>query len=540
MIQMVLDFKDEQLCDHLNHVLSGLLPHESYQPSTFSLLYPALSTILPSTEARGLYFAFYTVLEKFFKLQSSMEAGAYQVNIARDRFATALTNNLPDLILEPHMQVSEIMSEEGKSGDITIPTVQNDAMQVVFEKTMNLYDTCYELGQTYEDAMAYIINLKDSMKANIIDTGIKMQRAIISTGYKYGRKNYRGTTGWVEFSQQLVREVSELDAITSDDLTCDNLEMLSSIERQTVAMSEGIAEYGIPQLDDRTPILPHRFVVLVARENVGKTQVVTHLIASVIRAGGRPYFACGESQPNVMFLRVVSSYIYQEYGLHFTEADLVGEGLNALSSEDFQIVQTAKARCASSGMVISNSLEYDNVTATFTRAFYNGCNAFFIDHSQSLRGRKGRKIGDLVTNLALDCREFKNNYPVYIFLTSHPSTNLKDILQKGIDKDFQQSPTAQSATPAQEADELFILNDTDYLRKQNLLQWIVYKRRGATKPAPFFIKKLFHVAAYLYDPNLQGGENVEAEEMDSIIRSIGTSSDKFDPDADELQVDWDD
>ena len=417
---MVLDFKDEQLCDHLNHVLSGLLPHESYQPSTFSLLYPALSTILPSTEARGLYFAFYTVLEKFFKLQSSMEAGAYQVNIARDRFATALTNNLPDLILEPHMQVSEIMSEEGKSGDITIPTVQNDAMQVVFEKTMNLYDTCYELGQTYEDAMAYIINLKDSMKANIIDTGIKMQRAIISTGYKYGRKNYRGTTGWVEFSQQLVREVSELDAITSDDLTCDNLEMLSSIERQTVAMSEGIAEYGIPQLDDRTPILPHRFVVLVARENVGKTQVVTHLIASVIRAGGRPYFACGESQPNVMFLRVVSSYIYQEYGLHFTEADLVGEGLNALSSEDFQIVQTAKARCASSGMVISNSLEYDNVTATFTRAFYNGCNAFFIDHSQSLRGRKGRKIGDLVTNLALDCREFKNNYPVYIFLTSHP------------------------------------------------------------------------------------------------------------------------
>lgn len=113
---MVLDFKDEQLCDHLNHVLSGLLPHESYQPSTFSLLYPALSTILPSTEARGLYFAFYTVLEKFFKLQSSMEAGAYQVNIARDRFATALTNNLPDLILEPHMQVSEIMSDVSKSG----------------------------------------------------------------------------------------------------------------------------------------------------------------------------------------------------------------------------------------------------------------------------------------------------------------------------------------------------------------------------------------------------------------------------------------
>ncbi len=537
---MVLDFKDEQLCDHLNHVLSGLLPHESYQPTTFSVLYPTLSTILPFSETRGLYFAFYTVLEKFFKLQSAVNSDNYQVNIARDRFASALSNNLPDLILEPRMLVSDIMSEEGKSGDITIPTIQSEAMGVVYEKTMMLYDTCYDLGQSYEDAMAYIINLKDSMKANIIDTGIQMQRAIISTGYKYGRKTYRGTTGWLEFSQQLVREVSELDAATNDDLMCNNLEMLGNIEKQTVVMSEGIAEYGIPQLDDRTPLLHHRFVVLVAKENVGKTQVVTHLIASVIRSGGRPFFACGESQPNAMFMRVVSSYIYQEYGMYFIEADLVGEGLEALSEEDRQIVQTAKARCASSGMVISNSLEYDNITATFTRAYYNGCNAFFIDHSQSLRGRKGRKIGDLVTNLALDCREFKNNYPVYVCLTSQPSTNLKDILQKGSDKDIQQSPTAQSSAPAQEADELFILNDNDYFRKQNILQWIVYKRRGAPKPAPFYIKKLFHVAAYQYDPNLQGGDNVNASEMEGIISSIGTDTNDLDPDSGELQVDWDD
>lgn len=536
---MVLDFKDEQLCDHLNHVLSGLLPHENYQPTTFSVLYPTLSTILPFSETRGLYFAFYTVLEKFFKLQSSVNSENYQVNIARDRFAGALTNNLPDLILEPHMLVSDIMSEEGKSGDISIPTIQNEAMGVVYEKTMALYDTCFDLAQSYEDSMAYIINLTDSMKANIIDTGIQMQRAIISTGYKYGRKTYRGTSGWIEFSQQLVREVSELDAATNDDLVCDNLEMLSGVEQQTIVMSEGIAEYGIPQLDDRTPILHHRFVVLVARENVGKTQVVTHLIASVIRSGGKPFFACGESQPNAMFLRVVSSYIYQEYGMYFTEVDLVGEGLEALSEEDRQIVQTAKARCASSGMVISNSLEYDNVTATFTRAFHNGCNAFFIDHSQSLRGRKGRKIGDLVTNLALDCREFKNNNPVYVCLTSQPSTNLKDILQKGADKDIQQSPTAQSSAPAQEADELFILTDNDYFRKQNILQWIVYKRRGAPKPAPFYVKKLFHVAAYQYDPNLQGADTISVGELDGILEGIGTDADAMDEDSDDMQIQWD-
>ncbi len=536
---MVLDFKDDQLCDHLNHVLSGLLPHSLYRSSTFSLLYPALTLILPIEETRGVYFAMYYIFEKFYKLQSMMPEGSYEVSISRDRFSSALSNNVPDLILEPNMDVSEIMSQEGKSGDITIPTVQTDAMSVVFEKTMNLFDVCFELEQSYDDAMAYIINLRDSMKANIIDTGIKMQRAIISTGFTYGRRTYRGVSGWLNFSQQLIREVADLDAASSDDLVCNNLELLSGVEAQNIAMAEGIAEYGIPQLDDRTPLLHHRFVVLVARENVGKTQVVTHLIASVIKAGGKPYFACGESQPNAMFLRIVSSYIYQEYGYYISEVDLIGEGFQALPKEEQQIVQTAKARCASSGMVISHTLEYDNVTAAFTKAFRDGCNAFFIDHSQSLRGRKGRKIGDLVTNLALDCREFKNNFPVYVMLTSQPSTNLKDILQKGIDKEFQQSPTAQSSAPAQEADELFILNDTDYFRKQNILQWIVYKRRGAPKPQPFFIKKLFHVASYQYDPNVQGGDSIDVSELEQSLASGDADLGDYN-DVGSIDIDFDD
>ncbi len=534
---MVLDFKDTQLCDHLNHVLSGLLPHENYSPETFGLLYPTLLTVLPKDEVRGLYFAMYTVFDKYHKLQSAVDADNYKVNITRDRFASALSNNLPDLILEPQMEVSDIMSEEGKSGDITIPTIQDDAMGTIYGKVMELYDTCFDLMQTYEDSMAYIIDLKDSMKANIIDTGINMQRTIISTGLKYGRKTYRGTNGWIEFSQQLVREVSELDSATGDDLTCDNLEALGKIENRVVEMSEGIAEYGIPMLDDRTPILQHRFVVLVAKENVGKTQIIIRNIAAVIRAGGKPYFACGESQPDYMFLRIVSSYIYQEYGYYFSESELVGEGLEAQSEEDKQIINTAKIRCGMSGMVISNSLEYDNVIATFTRQYMKGFNAFFIDHSQSLRGRKGRKIGELVTGLALDCREFKNQYPVYICLASQPSTNLKDILQKGNDKDIQQSPTAQSATPAQEADELFILNDNDFLRKQNILQWIVYKRRGAPKPPPFYIKKLFNVAAYEYDENIQGADNVDAAEIEGLIRGVG-GADLDEDDDDNLQVDW--
>lgn len=535
---MVLDFKDEVLCDNLNHIISALLPHENYNPDTFGLLYPTLTTTLSTENVHGLHFAFYVIFGKYFSLQNSVNSSNFSVRITRERFEKALANNLPDLVLEPQMDVTALMNEEGKSGDINIPTIQNEAMGIIFSKVMELYNICFDMGQTYEDAMAYIIDLRDSIKANVIETGLQMQRAIVSTGLRYGRKFYRGTTGWVEFSQQLVREVTELDVAVDDSLVCNNLDILSKVETQAQEMSEGLANYGIPQLDDKTPLLRHRLAVFVARENTGKTKIVTHLIATLIRENRKVYFACGESDPDSVFMRVVSSYIFQEYGLYFEENDLIGPGYEDLSEEDKQIVQTAKARIAMSGLVISNSLEYDNVLPTFVSFHQKGYEAFFIDHTQSLKGRKGRKIGELVTSLALDCREFKNNYPVYVCLTSQPSTNLKDILQKEQTKDIHQSPTAQSSTPSQEADELFILTETEYLARQNLLQWIVFKRRDASKPAPFFIRKLFHVSAFQYDPNVQSGETMDANELEGMISLTGMDLDSDDADSKGLQVDW--
>lgn len=534
---MVLDFKDEVLCDTLNHVISGLLPHEKYDPQTFGLLYPTLITTLAMENVSGLHYVFYAIFDKYFSLQTASNAENFCVRITRDRFEKALANNLPDFILEPQLGVEALMNEEGKSGDISIPTIQNEAMGVVFTKAMFLYDTCFEMAQTYEDSMAYIIDLKDAIKANVIELGLQMQRAIMSTGIRVGRHFYRGTSGWMDYSQQLVRQVSELDTVADSSLVCDSVNVLSKVEAQAEEMSEGLAGYGIPQLDDRTPMLKHRLVVLVAKENTGKTKVITHLIATLIRANKKVYFACGESDPDSIFMRIVSSYIFQEYGLYFEEEEMRGEGLAALNEEDRQVVQTAKSRVAVSGVVINNSLEYDNVLPTFIRYQRKGYEAFFIDHTQSLKGRKSRKIGELVTSLALDCREFKVNFPVYVCLTSQPSTNLKDILQKDQTKDIHQSPTAQSSTPSQEADELFILTENDYLGKQNLLQWIVFKRRDAPKPAPFYIRKLFHVSSYQYDPNVQGGETMDAQELEGLIKHTG-DADEEDEDASDMQVDW--
>ena len=534
---MEIDFKDEALTDCLNGIISGLLPHENYDPSSFSLLYPTLKTVLNTPDTRGLYYAIYLIFDKYTSLATSLPRGAFEIRITRERFQNAVENNLPDLILEPRTDVPSLMAEEGKSSDLNIPTVQQEVMGVLYEKLMALYDDCFNLKQSYDDAMSRVIDLKDILKANIIETGMGLQRAIMSVGQRVGRKFYRGPQGWLEFVQNLSRTVSEMERSDDGDLECNGIEYVNVLDQSTQELYEPLANYGIPQLDDFTPMLKHRLVVMVARENTGKTQVVIHLIASLIRAGVKPFFACGEAPQELMFSCIVSSYIYQEYGMFFETQYLSGEGYDQLTPEDKQVVNTAKARVASSGLVISNNLEYDNVVSKVTHYYNKGCEAFFFDHTQSLRGRRGRKIGDLVTGLALDCRELKNELPIYICLTSQPSTGLKDLLQKDQLTDMQLSPTAQSATPSQEADELFILSENEYLKTQGLLSWITYKRRGARRPKPLYILKHFNVSAFEYDPEYQGVEAVSEGTLDGLVASIATDSDDIDVDG-EMDIEF--
>lgn len=533
---MYLDFKDEALTGCLDDIISGLLPHSDYDPANFGLIYPTLKTVLDTSDARGLYYIFYTVFDKYMSLASSLPAGRFEIKITAERFTNALQNNLPDLILDPKTDVTDLMAEEGKSADITIPTVQEEAMGIIFSKAISLFEQCMTLSKGYDDAMSRIVDLKDIVKANLIMSGIGSQQMIMGTGLKRGRKLYVGPQGWLEYSQNLTREVSELDRADEGDLECNGLDLVTGLDENNEEMAQPLANYGIPQLDDSTPMLKHRFVVMVAKENTGKTQICIHLIAKLIRAGVKPFFACGESPKGLMFNCIVSSYIYQEFNMYFETPYLSGEGYESLSAEEKQIVNTAKARVASSGLVISNNLSYDTVVSKVTHYFNKGCEAFFIDHSQSLRGRNGRKIGDLVTGLALDCRELKNTLPIFMFLTSQPSTSLKDLLQKDQTSDMHISPTAQSAAPSQEADELFILNETEYLKSQGLLAWITNKRRGAEKPATFYILKHFNVSAFEYDSKYQGVAAMSEDVLDGLVNSI-TDDDDGETE-DELRIDY--
>lgn len=536
---MNLDFTDEELCKRLNNVISGLLPHENYLPENFTKLYPALHSVLLTEDSRGVYFAVFSVFDKYMSLALNFNTNDFKVNITRERFVAALENNLPDMILAPELELREILATEGKSADITIPTVQQEAMGIVFEKTMAVYDICFDLARTCEDAISELVPLKDCIVANVIESGLQTQRAIISVGAKVGRETYRGNNGWLEYSMRLAREVTGLSSEGTGALICDSLDVLDQIEAESKEMQEPIGEYGIPTIDDRTPMLKHRLMLLVALQNTGKTAFFTYWAASLVRKDVKTFFACGESQRSQIFLRVVSSYIFQEYGLYFEVSALSGPGFEELNDTNKQIVSVAKARVATSGLAIVDDLQYDTVQAEITKYSQDGYEAFFIDHTRSLRGAKGRPMGELVAGLALTCRELKKQFPIFIGLASQPSSALKDLMQKGEDLDAKVTVAASSSVPQEEADEVFILSRTEYLKKQGLVCFTTFKRRDGAIPAPVYLKTEYAVASFVFDAKYQGANTIDDSALGRMLERIGDGNEIVEAgDTDGLELDF--
>ena len=518
---MRLDYRDEVLTTTLNKVLSGFLPHENFSEADFIALYSALTQRITETEMRGVYNPFRYILHRYYIL--ALESGRIP-SITEDKFAGALENIVFDMLSDKRTEMYSVMAEDGQVFDLTVPTNREQAAQTLYSKVLCLYRTCFDLKVSTSEALSYMVELDEAIKRNFIDGTVANQQEILTNGLQLGKKFYQGGDGWISYISSASRELSEFCSNSGKRLECNSYSSLAEIERARDSAAEPLCDYGIPMLDDETPILQHRLTVLIGKENIGKTKVMTHLVARLIINGVKPYVATGETTTYLFFFQVLSSYLYQKYQLHIPPNMLTAKNVETLDAEDRQLVNTAKYFLLNSGLVIDDSLSYDTVMPTMEEYYNQGCRAFFIDHSQSLKGRRGRMISELVTSLALDCREFKNSHPVYVCVLSHPSAELKDILQKDPEKaqNLQISPTAQSSTLSIEADEIFILYETQLLVKEQLLGWITYKRRGP-KIGTVFIRKLFHVNAFVYDENDQAG--ADTVDMDDVAEALSIYED---------------
>ena len=132
---------------------------------------------------------------------------------------------------------------------------------------------------------------------------------------------------------------------------------------------------------------------------------------------------------------------------------------------------------------------------------------------------------DKVDSLAINLRIFKKAYPVCILVASHPSVTAKDALTRG--KAITQSPTKDSQTLSNEADEVFILRDNETLQKQELLILQNYKRRDAARVLDdIYLRKRFEVSALIYDESQQALDSVMNLSRQQAIADLMADSDE--------------
>lgn len=519
--------EDEELRGVVNTFISALLPHENYDPSMFTTTLATLQKYIKFDEFRMEHRLLIIALVELGKIKIAIETA--EPRLTRQTFEKILEASIMDAIVRPELGVFEWLKYEGLNTNLAIPTVKEDACQRVCGRALDLYDECYEMQQSSVDVINHEPELKAAFIAHTSVQCINFQSEILQGEASLGRKRYRGAVDWLQYTKKMTAEIEE--RVSSAD--SEKVLRLDSIEGSYKLLSDlsellvPIADYGIPELDQFTPIMRHRLVVVVGKENIGKTKFAIDKAVNVIRVGGHVVYMCGESEKATVFADIMINYIFKEFGIIVRSEHLAAP---SMCPDDVRKVigMAVETVISKGGLTLCDSFNYDTLRSELD-TLYENCkfDLVVIDHSCALSGTTGDgSLKAKIDKLAYDCRDFKKAYPVCVMVTSHPSVASKETAKN--DRTTNDSPTKGSQNLSTEADEVFYLRDNDTLVKQNLVMLENTKRRNAGRVTePIVLQKRFDVSAFIYSPDLQSGSTrmgLDRESaLDDLDKKLGVS-----------------
>lgn len=526
---------DENLQSALNKVISGALPTENYDPTFFSECVDSILKYIKLEEFSAEYYCLMSTLIQFRNIAKSITI--YKPNITRVSIQEKINNSIIDLVRRPEVRMRELLLDNGLNTNLNIDTNLQDACTLLAQRTLDLYDACMQENLGGATAISFLPALEEAFLYHVNDETIKIRAMMRNEPITIGRRTYTGPRDSMAYEKEVQQQIdTRLGQIDDNVLVVTSAAQGRKLIENARNTKIPIGNYGIPLLDDETPMLRHRLVVLCANENIGKTQFIRNCAAELLAHDRKVAIMHGESGRDEFWTNLLSTYIYKRYNTFIlTNMILFPENL---PDDKLKLINTANAELSNSGnLILIDHLCYDTVYDELDSQYEKTpFDAVFIDHTYALQGGRG----DMLTNLAdfsVQVRRFKKARPVYVCVASHLSVVAKDLLSKG--KRVDQSPTKGSSNLAAEADDIFILNSNEILEKQGILAIYNYKRRGAQKILePMLVRKLFHVGAFQWDETIQGaatGLDISAEK---ILKDIETtygegeklSQDDWDPD----------
>lgn len=510
--------EDEVLKGSIDKMISGLLPHENYD----SRLYPEiLEKILQMIKPEDTYGEYCVLLKTLYEhRQLGATYNSYEYRLTRDALISALDANIQDLVRNKDVKIGQVLTDAGMESNISIKSVFANACSYLYNQVLTLYDQCYNLKISSGEALSYFPAYKNAFISNVASSSLLNQAKILKESAFIDRKVYQGANDWVDYVTDVKNLISKRAGEDSNDiLRLETADQGFRLMEKCYGMFESLANYDIPVLDDGTPMMRHRLVLTVGNENVGKTSFAINWANNLVLEGKKVLYMCGETLDAKVYSMLLVNYIYKTQGLYIDRQAIAKRG--GLPEDLQRIVNTAIAEYSSKNAVrFAKSFNYDTLYEEL-QAEYDSepFDAVFIDHSCALKGK-----GDLYENigkLAVQLRNFKNDFPVYVNVLSHLSSSAKELLSKG--KPIDTSTAKGNSTLDAEADEVFVLSANESLKSKGQLMVTVTKRRDESPiTRPIILVRRFEACTFFYDPSLQNSEE------------------EFDPDVNQIAYEYDD
>lgn len=524
--------EDEVLRTAINRFLSSLLPHENFDTQFFT---ENLSIVLKYVHLDEFKMEHYFLVAALADLNKiKVATNSFEPRLTEDTFQKIVSASISSVISRPELGVTEWLQYEGLDTNLMIPSVRDEVCQKVFVRCVELYRECYEMAVPSDQVMNGEPELRAAFIAHVGTQSINTQMEIVQGKLRLGRKTYSGFSDWLSYTKKMTAEIDNRlsESESQNTMKIDSLEGSYELLRSLQDLLVPIADYGIPELDQYTPILRHRLVVVVGKENIGKTKFAIDKAVNVIMAGGKVAYMCGESVKASIFADVMINFIYKTYGIiirpeHLTAPEACPDDVRKMIGMSVDLMVT------NGSLVLCDAFNYATLQSEMENLYdQTKFDMIVIDHSCALVGTYGDgSLSAKVEHLAYVCRDFKKKFPVCVMVTSHPSSLAKDSAKKG--NATQDSPTKGSQNLSTEADEVLYLRDNETLIKQNLILLENTKRRNAGRIVePVILQKKFEVNAFIYDASLQKGESklgLEREQaLDDLDKMLGTDEDDED------------
>lgn len=540
---MLIKFDDEDFKNSFDDLISGLLPHENYDPKMFLDIYMGIQRFVKIDEMSLEYRILFNIFEDILKVYSSVTKQSLFITVTRDIVSDILQSSLMEFMVTDGSKFREWFEKRGINSNFSVPLNQENGASALYNEVMDVYDRCFEKQTPSGEVIGRFVTFKNLFVSAVSQATLNAQVEIISDKLYYKNRVYKGSEDWIRFMSETIKDLENRlnDDLNTTSVILDDSVKVEEIFREARQTFKPLGNFGIPDVDG-VPMSTNMLCVITGNSNAGKTLYSCYLSSLLLCNGKRVLFMCGEAPKEKILSYITSNFIYRKYGKFVSNKQILDPREN--SEEVQRLINLASIEIASnsndSRLILRDSYTYENLYSELVNDYEMfGMDAVFIDHSLSLKRTYNLSADkDCVDALAVQSREFKKAYPVFMCITSHLSVEAQNELsRKGIILNTA-SVTRASSTLHAEADSILIIVSKPELDKQSLRGFIHYKSRDSVKSYKYYyMRVLFNANEWFYDLRDQDGEensvdaNIALSEVESAYLS-GNTEDSIDLDFD--------